>query len=105
MAKGFRKCETCGSHGHGGRGCPVFELNRQQEKLHERRRRKTSFGLTPQLEREIILIRKSWKIAAALGLMLLCATSLFAGTITGRLQTATGGAVTNSTLTFRLSQP
>jgi hypothetical protein len=61
--------------------------------------------LTPELEREIILIRKAWKIAAALGSLLLCATSLFAGTVTGRLQTATGGAVTNGTLSFRLSQP
>lgn len=105
MARGFRKCETCGSHGHGGHGCPVYRLNQQQERRRKQRRLETSFGLTPELEREIILIRKAWKIAAALGSLLLCATSLFAGTITGRLQTATGGAVTNGTLSFRLSQP
>jgi hypothetical protein len=105
MARGFRKCETCGSHGHGGRACPVYRLNQQQERRRKQRRLDVSFGLTPELEREIILIRKAWKIAAALGSLLLCATSLFAGTVTGRLQTATGGAVTNGTLSFRLSQP
>jgi hypothetical protein len=105
MARGFRKCETCGSHGHGGRGCPVYRLNQQQERRRAQRGRDLSFGLTPELEREIILIRKAWKIAAAMGSLLLCATSLFAGTVTGRLQTATGGAVTNGTLSFRLSQP
>jgi hypothetical protein len=105
MARRFCKCETCGSHGHGGRACPVFRLNQQQERRREQRRQNASFGLTPELEREIILIRKAWKIAAALGSILLCACSLFAGTISGRLQTATGGAVTNGTLSFRLSQP
>jgi hypothetical protein len=40
-------------------------------------------------------------------LLLLFAVSLpvFAGTITGQIQTATGGAIKNGTLTFALSQP
>jgi hypothetical protein len=101
----FRKCETCGEYGHGGRKCPLFELNQQQEREHRCRVRDAALGLTPDLEKQIERIRSNWRIGLSLACILLCCGISFAGTITGSLQTATGGSVANGTLSFRLSQP
>lgn len=106
-AKSFAKCETCGSHGHFGKGCPVYNLNLKQEKEHSKIiNSNISLGLTPDLERQIERIRAAWKagLATACVVMLLSVLGV-AGTVTGQIQTATGGNVNNGTLTFRLSQP
>jgi hypothetical protein len=46
-----------------------------------------------------------WLRAACLLVILAVSLPVFAGTITGQIQTATGGTITNGTLTFTLSQP
>ncbi len=46
-----------------------------------------------------------WLRAACLLLLFVVDLPVFAGTISGQIQTATGGAINNGTLTFTLSQP
>jgi hypothetical protein len=46
-----------------------------------------------------------WRKAACLLLICPLSAQLFAGTITGQIQTATGGVIANGTLTFTLGQP
>jgi hypothetical protein len=84
----------------------VFDLNQSQERQLKQRIDNISLGLTPELEAQIARIRAAWRVGLATALVVLSmVVSAVAGTISGQIQTPTGGVLKNGTLGFKLSQP
>jgi hypothetical protein len=104
--RSFRRCGVCGAHGHTDPRCAVFDLNQSQERQLKQRIDNISLGLTPELEAQIARIRAAWRVGLATALVVLSmVVSAVAGTISGQIQTPTGGVLKNGTLGFKLSQP
>jgi hypothetical protein len=51
MARTFHKCMICGSRGHLERGCPVRELDEQQERMERVKLDDIRLGLKPNWKR------------------------------------------------------